>query len=116
MGLCFICFCDVREDELLFFSCEHSVCIGECGSRLPKPFCLAAACNKSIEDIFDKYKSSSNENKKRKADEVEDPPLEARLTDLRARGFVASPAPVLPLDPPVPDIIVIEDSDEDNVV
>lgn len=118
MGLCFICFCDVREDELLLFSCGHSVCIGECGSRLPKPFCPAAACNKSIEDVFDKYQSSNNENKKRKADEVEDSSFQARMTDLRVRGVVASPAPVVPVvvAPSVPDIIVIDDSDEDDVV
>ena len=115
MGLCFICFCDVREDELVFFSCGHSVCIGECGARLPKPFCPAAACNKSIEDIFDKFKSSSD-NKKRKADEAEIPSFEARMTELRARGVVASAAPVVPLAaaPPIPEIIVIDDSDDED--
>ena len=40
------------------------------------------------------------------------------MTDLRARGVVASPAPVVPVvvAPSVPEIIVIDDSDEDDVV
>ena len=68
MGLCFYLSCDVREDELLFFSCGHSICISECGVRLSKLFCPAVACNKSIDDVFDKFKSCGNENKQCKVD------------------------------------------------
>jgi len=118
MGFCYICLCDVQENELIVFSCGHSVCIGECGARLPTPFCPAPACNTNIEDVFVKFK---NTDRKRKAEEQQDLSFAARMSELRARGVVAAPAPtmiqtpsVVPAAASTPDIIVIDD-DEDEV-
>jgi len=118
IGFCFICLCDVPEHDLILFSCGHSVCVGECGVRLPTPFCPAPACNTNIEHVFEVYKSKPQ--LKRKAS---DESLDARMTELRARGFVAAPAPSALLNdatiqtpsvfPLVPEIIVVDD-DGDN--
>jgi hypothetical protein len=126
IGFCFICLCDVPEHDLILFSCGHGVCVGECGVRLPTPFCPAPACHTNIEHVFEVYKSKPQP--KRKAD---DESLHARMTDLRARGFVACPAPLNNIqDTTIPlasvnqsvavvhsaDVIEIndEDTDEDN--
>ena len=70
MGFCYICLYDVAEDDLILFSCGHSVCVGECGVRLPSPFCPAPTCNNSIEDVLIKFETDAG-CKKRKAEEVE---------------------------------------------
>ena len=97
MGFCYICLCDVAEDDLILFSCGHSVCVGECGVRLPSPFCPAPTCNNSIEDVLIKFETDAG-CKKRKAEEVEK---------------VANP-PVVPVALSSPDIIVIDDDECDN--
>ena len=113
VGLCHICMCDVDASELFSLPCGHTLCLGECGARLPSPFCPAGGCNKNIEQVFE----TDDGKKKRKAEE--DISLDARMRDLHARGFVAAPAPVVapsvvPSLPP--DIIVIDDSDDDDEV
>ena len=113
IGFCHICMCDVDASLLFSLPCGHTLCLGECGARLPTPFCPAGGCNKNIEQVFE----SDNGNKKRKAEE--DISLDARMRDLHARGVVAAPAPVVapsvvPSLPP--DIIVIDDSDDDDEV
>ena len=87
------------------------LCLSECGARVPKPFCPAGGCNKNIEQVFE----SDNGNKKRKAEE--DISLDARMRDVHAPGVVAAPvvAPSV-LSSLSPDIIVIDDSDDDNDV
>ena len=124
IGFCYVCLCDVPEDDLIIFSCGHSVCVGECGVRLPSPFCPAPTCNKSIDDVFTKFERNAD-SKKRKAEETEDALLADRMRELRARGVVACAAPsandasidnppILPVSLSAPDIIVIDDEDDGN--
>ena len=118
-GFCYICLSDVHLQDLILFSCGHSVCIGECGVRLPTPICPAPACNTNIEHVFDNYELQAE--RKRKAEECNDA-LADRMRYLRSRGFVPAPAPpVLLTNAPIhtpsvlpiaPDIIVIDDDEE----
>jgi hypothetical protein len=64
----FVCLCDVPEDDQVLFSCGYSVCVGECGVRLPTSFCPAPTCNKSIEDVLTKFQSNAD-CKKQKAED-----------------------------------------------
>ena len=75
-------------------------------------------CTAGVPLIFVKFK---NTDRKRKAEEQEDLSFAARMSELRARGVVAAPAPtmiqtpsVVPAAASTPDIIVIDD-DEDEV-
>ena len=121
MGFCYICLCDVREDELRALPCGHSVCLGNCGQRLPTPYCPSGGCNKRINEVFVKHESKPQAELKRRGN---DESIDDRIRELRARGFVAAPAPpVLLTDPPiqnpyvlpvVPDIIVIDDDEVKN--
>ena len=119
MGFCYICLCDVQEDELLTLPCGHSLCLGECGERLPTPYCPSGGCNKRIDEVFATYESKPQGLKRKASDEA----FNDRMTELRARGFVAAPAPSALLNdaaiqtpsvfPLVPEIIVVDD-DGDN--
>ena len=101
-----------------------------CGVCRIFSLCPAAGCNKNIEHVFEVYESKPQLNWK-----ANDESLDARMTELRARGFVACPAPpiigndnipdtTIPLasvNPSVPlvlssDVIEItdENTDEDN--
>ena len=106
---------------MLALPCAHSVCLGECGQRLPTPYCPSGGCNKRIDDVFEKHESKTQAELKRKGS---DESIDDHLRELRARGFVAAPAPpVLVTDPPiqnpsvlpiVPDIIVIDDDEDEG--